>query len=231
MSNDLVLIIEDEPATRDLMHRYLRREGFRTVDAPNAKIGLEHHQKLKPDLVLLDITLPDQNGYEVLAEIRHLGNTPVILVTGRREVIDELQGFRVGSDDYITKPFHPDVLVARVITVLKRGGYRTANQLIRVGNLIVDYSARTASVNQPTGQKDLNLTLKEFSLIDCLARTPGRVFERSHLIDKCYPDDGPLDRTIDSHMCNLRSKLETAGASCMLVTVRGVGYRLENSDG
>jgi len=90
---------------------------------------------------------------------------------------------------------------------------------------------RQAGNRSPVNVTIPNLTLKEFSLIDCLARTPGRVFERSHLIDKCYPGDGPLDRTIDSHMCNLRSKLETAGVSCMLVTIRGVRYRLENSDG
>lgn len=231
MNNDfLILIIEDDPATRDIMHKFLRREGFRTVDAPNAKAGLELILKMKPDLVLLDITLPDRSGYEVLAEIRHLGNTPVIVVTGRHDSVDELLGLRIGSDDYITKPFNPDVLVARVATVLKRGDFRTANQVMRAGNLIVDNSAQKASVIQPTGQKDLNLTPKQFSLIACFVRSPGRAFERNTLIDNCYTDYGPYDRTIDSHISNLRSKLRAAGASCMLVTVRGFGYRLDIND-
>lgn len=228
MSSDfLILIIEDDPASCGLMARFLQREGFRTVDARNAKAGLELFLKMKPDLVLLDITLPDRSGYEVLAEIRRHGNTPVILVTGRRDSNDELQGLRIGSDDYITKPFNPDVLVARVATVLKRGDCRTANQVMRAGNLIVDISAQKASVNQPTGQKDLNLTAKEFSLIACFVRSPGRAFERSTLIDICYTGYGPYDRTIDSHISHLRSKLRAAGASCMLISVRSYGYRLE----
>ncbi|MGZ2505087.1 response regulator transcription factor [Rhizobium leguminosarum] len=232
MNNEfLILFIEDDSETCKLMHRYLQREGFRTVDAPNAKTGLALYLTMKPDLVLLDITLPDRNGYEVLNEIRRLGNTPVILVTGRRDPIDELQAFRGGTDDYITKPFIPDVLVARVIAVLKRGDYRIDNQLIRVGNLTVNLSAHTASVNQLTGQKNLTLTLIEFTLIVCFARSPERVFPRNTLIDKCYEDFGPDDRTIDSHISNLRSKLRAAGASCTLVSVRGVGYRLDNNNG
>lgn len=230
ISDFLILIIEDDRATCDLLHKFLQRDGFRTVDARNAKAGLELFLKMRPDLVLLDITLPDRSGYEVLAEIRRHGNTPVIFVTARRDSNDELQGLRIGSDDYITKPFNPDVVVARVATVLKRGDCRTANQVMRAGNLIVDISAQKASVKHPTGQTDLNLTPKEFSLVACFVRSPGRAFERSTLIDLCYTGYGPYDRTIDSHISNLRSKLRAAGASCMPVSVREYGYRLDIND-
>ncbi|MBX5161482.1 MULTISPECIES: response regulator [Rhizobium] len=231
MCNELILIIDDDEETRTLLRTYLEREGYRTVEASDGEIGLAHHMKLKPDLVMLDVSLPRRNGFEVLAEIRRRGDTLVIMVTGRDKPIDELQGYRFGTDDYIVKPFDPDLVVARTIAVLRRAGGRIANLPIRLGKLTVDHSARTAWVDQPTGRKDLQLTPTEFKLIFRLARSPGRVFERGELVDECFPDNVPLERTIDSHMCNLRSKLDAAGLRGMLVSVRGIGYRMDTKDG
>ncbi|MBC2806919.1 MULTISPECIES: response regulator [Rhizobium] len=231
MCNELILIIDDDGETRTLLRTYLEREGYRTVEASDGEIGLAHHMKLKPDLVMLDVSLPRRNGFEVLAEIRRRGDTLVIMVTGRDKPIDELQGYRFGTDDYIVKPFDPDLVVARTIAVLRRAGGRIANLPIRLGKLTVDHSARTAWVDQPTGRKDLQLTPTEFKLIFRLARSPGRVFERGELVDECFPDNVPLERTIDSHMCNLRSKLDAAGLRGMLVSVRGIGYRMDTKDG
>ncbi|WP_163879816.1 response regulator [Rhizobium laguerreae] len=231
MCNELILIIDDDGETRTLLRTYLEREGYRTVEASDGEIGLAHHMKLKPDLVMLDVSLPRRNGFEVLAEIRRRGDTLVIMVTGRDKPIDELQGYRFGTDDYIVKPFDPDLVVARTIAVLRRAGGRIANLPIRLGKLTVDHSARTAWVDQPTGRKDLQLTPTEFKLIFRLARSPGRVFERGELVDECFPDNVPLERTIDSHMCNLRSKLDAAGLRGTLVSVRGIGYRMDTKDG
>ncbi|MBY5904656.1 response regulator transcription factor [Rhizobium leguminosarum] len=231
MCNELILIIDDDRETRALLKFYLEREGYRTVEASDGEIGLAHHMRLKPDLVMLEVSLPRRNGFEVLAEIRRRGDTLVIVVTCRDKPIDELQGYRCGADDYIVKPFEPDVVVARTIAVLRRTGGRIASLPIRLGKLTVDQSARAAWVDQPTGRKDLQLTQTEFKLIARLARSPGRVFERGELIDECFPDNVPLDRTIDTHMCNLRYKLGAAGVRGMLVSVRGIGYRMDNTDG
>ncbi|UIJ82266.1 response regulator transcription factor [Rhizobium leguminosarum] len=231
MSKELILMIEGDQTSCLLMHKHLGREGFRTADAPNAKEGLALHLKLKPDLIILNMSLPDRSGYEVLSEIRRRSNTPVIAVRERGESIDELKSLVFGSNDYLTKPFDWDVLVIRINNVLKTGGDQTGDRPIRVGILTVDHSAHTVSVDQPTGPKVLNLTPREFSLIACMARHAGRVYGRDELIDYCWPDHVPLHRTVDSHMCNLRSKLDAAGARCMLITVRGVGYKLGNENG
>ncbi|WP_315860720.1 response regulator transcription factor [Rhizobium leguminosarum] len=128
------------------------------MEASDGEVGLAHHMKLKPDLVMLDVSLPRRNDFEVLAEIRRRGDTLVIMVTGRDKPIDELQGYRCGTDDYIVKPFEPDVVVARTTAVLRRAGGRIANRPIRLGKLTVDQSASAAWVGQPTGRKDLQLT-------------------------------------------------------------------------
>ncbi|WP_311043851.1 response regulator transcription factor [Rhizobium binae] len=134
MCNELILIIDDDRETRALLKFYLEREGYRTVEASDGEIGLAHHMKLKPDLVMLEVSLPRRNGFEVLAEIRRRGDTLVIVVTCRDKPIDELQGYRCGADDYIIKPFEPDVVVARTTAVLRRAGGRIANLPIRLGN-------------------------------------------------------------------------------------------------
>lgn len=224
--NALILIAEDETEIAEIVNAYLTREGFRTVHAADGKIALELHLALKPDLVLLDIKMPRLDGWEVLAELRRRGSTPVIMITALDQDIDRLQGLRIGADDYMVKPFNPNEVVARVKAVLRRTGALTANGVLRVDALTLNLESYQAQVEAGGTARTLQLTLTEFRLLAHMARTPGKVFTRSELVDACLPGGDALERTVDSHVSNLRKKLEEAGASGMLPGVRGVGYRL-----
>jgi two-component system response regulator AdeR len=226
MDNALILIIEDEPEIVDILDRYFEREGFRTVSAGDGDTGLSHHQRLKPDLIVLDVKLPRQDGYEVLAAIRRRDDTPVIMVTALAEDLDKLQALRIGADDYVVKPFNPLEVVARANTVLRRAGGGSEARLLRVGVLAVDPAAHAASVEGKSGPKPLDLTRTEFRILAHMARSPNRAFERSELVDACLPEGEAMERTVDSHISNLRRKLAAAGAKDLLSGVRGVGYRL-----
>lgn len=226
MDNALILIVEDEPEIVEILETYFSREGFRTVSARDGMIALSHHQRLKPDLVILDVKLPGQDGYEVLAAIRRVADTPVIMVTALAEDLDKLQALRMGADDYVVKPFNPLEVVARAKAVLRRATGRTTMQPIRIGPLMIDVSAHVVAVNQMSGTTRLELTRTEFKLLAHMAGSPNHVFERSELIDACLPEGEALERTVDSHMSNLRRKLALAGADSLLIGVRGVGYRL-----
>ncbi|MBP2449463.1 response regulator transcription factor [Rhizobium leguminosarum] len=229
MRNKKILIIDDDRETCDGAAAYFRSEGCRTEVATNAKMGLMHHSRLKPDLVILDVGLPDGDGFDVLTEIkRRGGNTLVIMLTGRIRPDQQLQGLNCGVDDYITKPCDWPLLVARSKAVINRASERAAFRIIRLGRLTIDSYARTVSVDQPAGPQDVDLTPTEFKLMEHMARFPRRAFGRAELIDACC-QEVPLERTIDSHMKNLRSKLKNAGADNMLVSIRGFGYRLDNT--
>ncbi|MFJ1311455.1 response regulator [Agrobacterium sp. P15N1-A] len=231
MDNALVLIIEDESEIAEILETYFVREGFRTIMAGDGTIGLAHHHRLKPDLIILDVKLPGQDGYEVLAAVRRRGDTPVIMVTALAEDLDKLQALRIGADDYVVKPFNPLEVVARARAVLRRTMGRSSRQLIRIGPLTVDPDAYVASVDQPGGRSILELTRTEFRLLAYMAVSANRVFERSELVDACLPEGEALERTVDSHVSNLRRKLAAAGADGLLSGVRGVGYRLADRDG
>ncbi|SIQ42050.1 two component transcriptional regulator, winged helix family [Rhizobium sp. RU35A] len=234
MNNALILIIEDEPEIAEIIETYFAREGFRTISAGNGTLGLAHHQRLRPDLVVLDIKLPGQDGYEVLAAIRRRGDTPVIMVTALAEDLDKLQALRIGADDYVVKPFNPLEVVARAKAVLRRtlgkgSGERTGH-LLRIGPLTVDREAHRATIDIGNGPVALDLTRTEFRILAHMAASPARAFERSELVDACLPESEALDRTVDSHVSNLRRKLAAAGADGLLSGVRGVGYRLDAPD-
>lgn len=231
MNNALILIIEDEPEIAEIIETYFSREGFRVITAGDGTIGLAHHQRLRPDLVVLDIKLPGVDGYEVLAAIRRRGDTPVIMVTALAEDLDKLQALRIGADDYVVKPFNPLEVVARAKAVLRRTMGRTSEQVLRVGSLAVDPQAYRAMVDSGAGQVTLDLTRTEFRILAHMAAAPDRAFERSELVDACLPESEALDRTVDSHVSNLRRKLAAAGADGLLVGVRGVGYRLDSTHG
>lgn len=218
----LALIAEDDRDISDIVRAYLEREGFRTVQATDGRTALDLHLALKPDIVLLDISMPLVDGWEVLAEVRRRGNTPVVVTTALDQDIDKLQALRVGADDYVVKPFNPVEVVARVKAVLRRSGGDNGSGVLRVGPVEVDIGAHM--VRTVTGE--VTLTLTEFRLLTHMARTPSRVFSRSELLDACLPGSDALDRTVDSHVSKLRRKLEQAGAPNMPEGVRGVGYRL-----
>ncbi len=230
MNNALILIIEDEPEIAEIIGTYMAREGFRVITAGDGTVGLAHHLRLRPDLVVLDIKLPGQDGYEVLAAIRRRGDTPVIMVTALAEDLDKLQALRIGADDYVVKPFNPLEVVARAKAVLRRTIGRTAAEVLRVGPLTVDPQAYRASVDSPAGAVVLDLTRTEFRILAHMSANPGRAFERAELVDACMPESEALDRTVDSHVSNLRRKLSAAGADGLLTAVRGVGYRLDSTN-
>lgn len=231
MGNALVLIIEDEPEIREILETYFVRESFRTICASDGTTGLSHHQRVKPDLIVLDVKLPGQDGYEVLAAVRRRGDTPVIMVTALAEDLDKLQALRIGADDYVVKPFNPLEVVARAKAVLRRTRGRDKAQPLRLGQLTVNPEAYRASIEGPSGPTELELTRTEFRLLAYMAGSPNRVFERSELVDACLPEGEALERTVDSHIKNLRRKLAAAGAETLLTGVRGVGYRLADDHG
>ena len=230
----LVLVVEDEPEIAEILEGYLRRDGYRTERAGDGKAAMSLYRAAKPDLVLLDIQLPEVDGLEVLRRIRSDGNTPVIMVTARTEDLDKLLGLELGADDYVTKPFSPREVVARVKAVLRRTtSAEPARSPLRCGPLEVDPEKVVARVD---GER-LDLTPTEFRLLEALARspgrlletlaqTPGRAFSRVELLEAALPDSEALERVVDVHLKNLRKKLEAAGAASLLETVRGVGYRL-----
>jgi two-component system response regulator AdeR len=224
--NALVLFIEDDPEIVDILRVYFEREGFRTVSAGDGAVGLSVQQKLKPDLVVLDVKLPTLDGFGVLAALRRTGDVPVLMLTALTEDIDKLQGLRIGADDYVTKPFNPAEVVARARAILRRTNWQGAELPIRVGRLTVDPAARSVSFITAEGERFLELTKTEFSLLAHIARYPGRVFERAELVDACLPESDASERVVDSHISNLRKKLAGVGADSMLSGVRGVGYRL-----
>ncbi len=224
--NALVLIAEDEPAIAEILDAYLTREGFRTVRAADGRNALELHLALKPDLVLLDVTMPRMDGWAVLAEIRRRGETAVIMVTALDKDIDRLQGLRIGADDYVVKPFNPTEVVARTKAVLRRTGHGSSVGVLRIGRLAIDLDAYMAQVEDGAATQTLQLTLTEFRILAHMARNPTRVFTRGELVDACLPGSEALDRTVDSHVSNLRKKLTQAGLGEMLSGMRGVGYRL-----
>lgn len=226
MTNALILIVEDEAEVAAILDVYFVREGFRTYRVADGEAALGAQPILKPDLVLLDVRLPKRDGWEVLAELRRRGNTPVIMLTALDQDIDRLQGLRLGADDYIGKPFNPVEVVARARAVLRRAGASSAQSVLRIDKLTVDLEAYLVKVQCGPAETVLQLTLTEFRILAHMARAPDRVFSRGELVDACLPGGSALERTVDSHVSNVRRKLEEAGLSGMMSAVRGVGYRL-----
>jgi two-component system, OmpR family, response regulator AdeR len=222
-ASPLVLIVEDEPNIAQVLEKFLHREHFRTEIAKDGSSALKLHRAAKPEIVLLDVKLPDLDGFEVLKQLRQTSDTPVIMVTAMGEDLDKLLGLTLGADDYILKPFSPLEVVARVKSVLRRAATQPKSDApIRVGKLELDCSGMAAKIDS----QRLDLTLTEFRLLEHLARHPNRAFSRAELIDAVIPESDALERVMNAHMSNLRLKLAQVGAETMLETVRGVGYKL-----
>ncbi|TCG04440.1 DNA-binding response regulator [Paraburkholderia steynii] len=230
-TQSLVLVAEDEPEIAEILTAYLARGGYRSVHAVDGRKALELHLSLRPDLVLLDVQMPEVDGWQVLAEIRHRGTTPVIMLTALDQDIDKLTGLRIGADDYVVKPFNPAEVVARVQAVLRRSGSREADQrVLRVAPFEIDLDSHQAILEVGNERHSLALTLTEFKLLVQLARSPKRVFSRAELMATCLPEGDALERTVDSHISKLRKKVEDLGVKGMPVGVRGVGYRLWSAE-
>ncbi|OYR07902.1 response regulator [Brucella grignonensis] len=225
VENSLVLIVEDEPEIAQILSAYLEREGYRTVRAADGETALQHHALLSPDLVLLDVGLPKLDGFAVLGRLRQTENTPVIMITALAEDLDRLSGLRLGADDYIVKPFNPQEVVARVKAVLRRTNGAQSETVRRFGNFEVDFRAYSAFVYQDERRVTLQLTLSEFRILAYMIRRPTHAFERADILDACLPESDALVRTVDTHISNLRRKLEELGQIGFFSAVRGIGYR------
>ncbi len=224
MSN-LLLVVEDEDQLRKIISEHFISEGYQTIEASNGEEALRLWEEYRPDLVILDIMLPLKSGMEVLKEIRALDNTPVIMLTARVEEIDKLLGLEMGADDYITKPFSPRELSARVKAVLRRSNSIPAERnTLNFAGLRVDIHRMEAYFNNQL----ISLTGTEFRILLIFMENPGQVFSRLQILERIYGDmyEG-YERTIDTHINNLRRKMEAAAVENILIkTVYGVGYKL-----
>ncbi len=227
MATGTVLVVDDEPKVCDLIRVYLERSGYGVLCARDGALALREIEQRKPDLVLLDLNLPGMDGLEVCKTLRKTSDVPVIMLTARDEEADRIVGLELGADDYVTKPFSPREVVARVKAVLRRRDNAAGDRPVVLGDITVDPSRHSVTYRG----KLLRLTSREFAIIEFLARNPGRVYSRSQLLDNVFGIDFEgYDRTIDAHIKNLRQKmLEAAPDSpTPLSTVRGVGYKLES---
>jgi two-component system alkaline phosphatase synthesis response regulator PhoP len=220
-----ILIVDDEKRLVSLVESYLTQEGYRVVIAYNGKDGLAVAQKEKPDLVILDIMMPEMNGYDFIRVHRAEHDTPIIMLTARVEDDDKVIGLELGADDYVTKPFKPRELMARVRNVLRRAGKNEAKaKTLRVSEITLDRDSRDVQV----AERLVDLTPSEFDLLAALMSAPGRVFSRLDLLDviQGVRYEG-YERTIDTHIKNLRSKIEADPRRPRYIeTVYGVGYRI-----
>jgi DNA-binding response OmpR family regulator len=221
-----ILVVDDEPKIADLARDYLEHAGFAVRIAADGEAALTAVRRDRPDLVVLDLGLPGLDGLDVTRAIRRDSNLPVIMLTARDDELDKLLGLELGADDYLTKPFSPRELVARVRAVLRRvdaAADSGANDLIRAGDLTLDLPRMRADLAGRT----VDLTPTEFALLAALARQPGRIFTRSQLLDAVHGVAfESYERAIDTHIKNLRRKLEPDPRRPILVlTVYGVGYR------
>ena len=220
-----VLVVDDEPHIRTVLRRYLEADGLTVAEAADGEAALAALRENPPDLVLLDVMLPGIDGIEVLRQLRSFSDAYVILVTARTEEIDKLVGLGVGADDYVTKPFSPREVTARVKAVLRRGRSPRAAEdaMLRFKGLAVDPAGREVEANGAA----VTLSSLEFDLLAALARAPGRVFSRAQLLQQVWGYDFYGDeRVVDVHIRSLRQRLgDDAIDPHLIATVRGVGYK------
>jgi DNA-binding response OmpR family regulator len=219
-----ILVVDDEKRIAHLVRDYLENAGFRVALAYDGKTAMAQFRHERPDLIVLDLNLPEMDGLDVARAVRKERNTPIIMLTARVEEMDRILGLELGADDYVSKPFSPRELVARVRAVLRRvGEEESAAPLIRVEDLVIDTDKRLLTRNGEA----VDLTTTEFSLLVVLASAPGRVFSRMELLDRVQGEafEG-YERTIDVHVKNLRKKIEPDPRHpTYILTVYGAGYR------
>ncbi len=225
--DERVLLVEDDPSIRTSAEIGLGRAGFRVTAVGDGRAALDAFARERVDVVVLDLMLPEVDGFEVCRRIRHDSGVPIVMLTARSEPTDVVAGLELGADDYVTKPFDLPVLVARVRAVLRRASATTEPSPVRVGDLEIDPRAFVARRNGA----DLGLTATEFRLLAALARRPGQVYTREMLLETVWGYDYLGDsRLVDVAIQRLRTKVEDdPGNPTRIVTVRGVGYRLERT--
>ncbi len=225
MARETILVVEDEPKISELLKLYLEREGYQVAVVADGGAALDAFHRKEPQLVVLDLNLPVIDGLEVCRRLRRESAVPIIMLTARDEETDKLIGLELGADDYVTKPFSPREVVARVRTVLRRAGSppQPPQETLRTGDLVLDPARHQVM----RGDEALDLTPTEFRLLEVLMRHPGRVFTRLQLLDQVQGEafEG-YERTIDAHVKNLRQKVERDPQHpTYLLTVYGVGYK------
>lgn len=218
----LILVVDDEPKVARLARDYLEKNGFRVLTAADGQSALAVARREKPDLVILDLLLPNIDGREVCRILRRESDVPIIMLTALSEEIDQVTGLEIGADDYITKPFSIRALVARVRALLRRthGEIRTPG-VVRAGGLEIDQERYSVTFNG----SPIKCTPNEFKLLYLLASRAGQTFTREQLLDDLHGVASSMDRSVDSHIKNLRKKLEGATGEPMIETVYGIGYR------
>ena len=223
-----ILVVDDEKRLVSLVESYLTQEGYRVATAHNGKEALTIASREKPDLIILDIMMPEMNGYDFMRVHRAERDTPIIMLTAKVEDDDKVIGLELGADDYVVKPFKPRELMARVRNVLRRAGKsEPTGKTLKVADIVLDRDSREVLV----GERNIDLTPSEFDLLAALMTTPGRVYSRLDLLDviQGVRYEG-YERTIDTHVKNLRAKLEDDPRKPRHIeTVYGVGYRLNKS--
>jgi two-component system, OmpR family, alkaline phosphatase synthesis response regulator PhoP len=225
MADELILLVDDEPNIIQLARIYLEREGYRIVSAADGKEALETIRSKKPNLVVLDVMLPEMDGLEVCKRLRReKNNIPVIMLTARDDDIDKILGLELGADDYMTKPFNPRELTARVKVILRRSerfGKETSGEMLRIGILVIDPARREVYM----GDKPLSLRTQEFEVLWVLAKNRGLVLTREKLLNLAWGFEYfGQTRTVDVHIAQLRAKIEGSGVH--IETVTGIGYKL-----
>ena len=222
MERGTILVVDDEPNIADLVELYLRREGFRVVQAATGEAGLQAVTDHRPRLVVLDVGLPDIDGLEVCRRLRQSTTLPVIFLTARDTEVDRVLGLELGADDYVTKPFSPAELVARVKAVLRRAeGSGQGAEVVQVGEVAIDAGRREVRVRE----QPVEFTTKEFDLLQFLAERAGLALSRQQILDGVWGHEWFGDaRTVDVHIAQVRKKVDDA---VKITTVRGIGYRLD----
>ncbi|MEG4118578.1 response regulator transcription factor [Microcoleus sp. N9_B4] len=222
-----ILVVDDDPAIRNLIHRFLSQQGYQVESGEDGQTGLELFEQLNPDLVVLDVNLPDTTGYKLCQEMQRRTGVFVLMLTARTDEADKMKGFAEGADDYITKPFSLVEIGARVAAILKRKRIVTPaeQQTLTFGELLIDPVRREVIL----GSQIVALTALEFDLLYCLASKPGRVWRRSELLHEVWDYEYVgADRVVDVHIGQIRRKIEPdANQISMIQTVRGVGYKFE----
>jgi DNA-binding response OmpR family regulator len=224
MSQDTILVVDDEPHIVELAELYLNNEGYRVVSATDGAQALKKIETERPALVILDLMLPEINGWEVCRRVRAAGNLPIIMLTARSDDVDKIVGLELGADDYVTKPFNPRELVARVKAVLRRAEAASPpmpEKLVRAGSLEIDLARREARL----GDRLLSLRAKEFDLLRALAEHQGMALSREQLLNLAWGFDYYGEtRTVDVHIAHLRQQLGDGAVA--IETIWGIGYKL-----
>lgn len=228
MKTQTILVVDDEPSIVEIVSLYLQRSGYAVHVAHDGKSALEMMVQEMPDLVVLDLMLPEVDGLEITRRIRAEGNTPIIMLTARREETDRIVGLEMGADDYVVKPFSPQELVSRVRAVLRRtqgAPVQEAEKALKFSDLTIDPATRLVTI----AQREVVLTAKEFDLLWMLASSPRQVFNRTQLLEQVWGESEYLDpSTVTVHVRRLREKIERAPADPEhILTVWGVGYKFE----